>query len=72
MGWSTLIDEDGKECGIVGDEGWDLASTLLDAFHQLYLTEFGRYATLDEVLQSFEFVYKTSLPEETNGQQLNS
>ena len=66
MGWTSLMNDNNIEVGIVGDAGWDLASDLIKQFHELYLENFGRYATLEEVIQSFEFIYSTSIPDIEN------
>jgi hypothetical protein len=57
MGWIVIEDGNGNSIGIVGDSGWDLCSTFVEEFHNLYLTEFGRKANKEELMNSIEFVF---------------
>ena len=61
MGWTTLLDNNNNEIGIVGDPGWDLASSFMDNLHILYLKQFGRLANYDEIMQTIRFVSNESL-----------
>ncbi len=57
MGWMALLDKNGKEIGVVGDEGWDMASEFVKDFCALYIKEFLRFPTFEELEQSVFFVY---------------
>jgi hypothetical protein len=57
MGWMALLDENDKEIGMVGDQGWDLAADFVDEFRKLYKKCWKRLPTEDEITQSVLFVF---------------
>jgi len=63
MGWTAWIDENGKEVGIVGDEGWDCTGEFLEKLHGIYYKRFGRVASYEEVIASIDFCYDVIVEE---------
>ena len=67
MGWIAISDsETDEECGIVGDEAFDLAGTAIEklrtGIEALYMREFGRSVTDIEFEHIINFV---NLPKES-------
>jgi len=56
MGWTDLLNKNDKVIGIVGDSGWDLASTFVNDMVFLYERHVGRKPTQDEILYTVKFV----------------
>lgn len=63
MGWTILLDKDDAEIGIVGDEGWDIASDFVKDFLSLYYNRFHKVASKEEIFSSIEFVYLNNVNE---------
>lgn len=59
---NDLLDENDKVIGVVGDSGWDLATTFINDIVFLYERHVGRKPTQEEVLSTVKFVIH-ELPE---------
>ena len=55
MGWMALLDKDGEEIGIVGDDPWDIMGEAIREIRELYQKEFCRDVSEDELESIFEF-----------------
>lgn len=50
-----LVDEKDKPCGVVGDPVWDILGNALEEIKDVYLSEFNRMPTDDELVSIFNF-----------------
>jgi hypothetical protein len=56
MGWTTLVDQDGNEIGMVGDTPWDIMAAAIENINRAYQRNYDRNATEIELQAILDFV----------------
>lgn len=54
MGWMALLDEEGNEIGVVGDEPWDIMGKAVRDIAQAYQKDWHRHPTREEIFSILE------------------
>ena len=57
MGWISLLDEQDREIGIVGDQAWDCAGDFIDEINLMYNLVLGRNVKRIEIESILDFVW---------------
>ncbi len=64
MGWTALIDDNGKGIGQVGDSVWDIMMEAFDKIIEEYQRVWGRNPTSKELMSIVEFSFPDEVQDE--------